>query len=70
MVRLLDADIIAFQELWSKQCLEDVFKAADLADRYQLCFIKDDWYDIAVAAAVRKPWQITQTTTHKLSRRI
>ncbi|HHP7244866.1 MAG TPA: endonuclease/exonuclease/phosphatase family protein [Elainellaceae cyanobacterium] len=61
----LDADIIAFQELWSKQCLEDVFRAAGLENDYQLCFIKDEWYNIAVAAAVRKPWQVVRQQLHK-----
>ena len=61
----LDADVVAFQELWSKQCLIDLFKAADLEDEYELCFIKDEWYNIAVAAAVRKPWQVVSRNTHK-----
>ena len=61
----LDADVIAFQELWAKQCLEDIFHAAGLADDYQLCFIKDEWYNIAVAAAVRKPWSVVETQLHK-----
>lgn len=61
----LDADIIAFQELWSKQCLIDLFVAAGIEDQYELCFIKDKWYNIAVAAAVRKPWRITARQIHK-----
>ncbi len=61
----LDADVIAFQELWSKQCLIDLFEAANLADNYTLHFIKDEWYNIAVAAAVRKPWQVVEHKTHK-----
>ncbi len=65
-VRRLDADVIAFQELWSRQALADVFKAAGLDDRYELAFIKPgDWDGIAVAAAVRKPWRIVETTRHK-----
>ncbi len=52
-------DVIAFQELWSPQCLRDIFAAPALADRYELAFIRDSgWYDIAVAAAVRRPWTI------------
>ena len=35
----LDADVIAFQELWSKQCLIDLFEHAGLTDQYQLHFI-------------------------------
>ena len=61
----LDADVIAFQELWSKPALEAVFDRAGLRDRYALAFIKDQWYDIAVAAAVRAPWRIEQTLRHK-----
>jgi endonuclease/exonuclease/phosphatase family metal-dependent hydrolase len=65
MLAHLDADVIAFQELWSKQCLIDLFKHAGLADNYKLCFIKDKWYNIAVAAAVRKPWQVEKQKLHK-----
>jgi len=65
MVRKLDADIIAFQELWSAQCLRDVFARNGLLDDYELCFIEDSWYDIAVAATVRKPLKVTGKTVHK-----
>jgi hypothetical protein len=59
MLRRLDADIIGFQELWSREALEQAFAAAGLADEYELAFIKPGaWNGIAVAAAVRKPWQI------------
>jgi endonuclease/exonuclease/phosphatase family metal-dependent hydrolase len=62
----LDADVIAFQELWSRQALEEMFAAAALADEYELAFIKDGaWDGIAVAAAVRKPWKIVARTRHK-----
>ncbi|MEM9505269.1 MAG: endonuclease/exonuclease/phosphatase family protein [Cyanobacteria bacterium P01_E01_bin.43] len=64
-LRRLEADVIAFQELWSKQCLIDLFEVADLADEYELCFIKDEWYNIAVAAAVRQPWQVIGHQMHK-----
>ena len=64
-LRRLDADVIAFQELWSKQCLMDLFESADLAKDYALWFIKDEWYNIAVAAAVRKPWKVAERKTHK-----
>ena len=58
-LRALDADVIAFQELWSPQCLRDVFDRARLSAEYELAFIGDGgWYDIAVAAAVRAPWEI------------
>ena len=65
MLHRLDADVIAFQELWSKQCLEDMFQAAGLAEDYTLHFIADQWDTIAVAAAVRKPWAVESTQTHK-----
>lgn len=61
----LDADVIAFQELWAKQCLIDIFQEAGVEAQYELCFIKDKWYNIAVAAAVRKPWKVINRQTHK-----
>ena len=66
ILRRLDADVIAFQELWSPQCLRDIIDAAGLANDYSLAFIRDTgWYDIAVAAAVRRPWTIRAKTVHK-----
>lgn len=68
MLKILDADIIAFQELWSRQCLEDAFEKAELKDQYNLFFINgsdNDWYDIAVAAAVKKPLEVEKWTKHK-----
>lgn len=62
-VKVLDADVIAFQELWSRSCLEDVFNDPDL-EGYELTFINNDgdppWYGIAVALAVRKPWRVSR----------
>lgn len=60
-----DADVIAFQELWSAQPLRDLFERAGLDTQYELHFIGPQWYDIAVAAAVRKPWRVTTKTLHK-----
>lgn len=65
MLHRLDADVIAFQELWSKQCLVDLFEAAGLAENYTLHFIADEWDSIAVAAAVRRPWKVVSSQTHK-----
>lgn len=66
MVRAMDADVIAFQELWSPQCLRDIFADPAIAGDYDLAFIRDTgWYDIAVAAAVRRPWAIRRKTVHK-----
>ncbi len=59
ILKQLDADIIAFQELWSKQALKDLFAHAGLDSDYDLIFIGNNWYDIAVAAAVRKKdWRV------------
>ena len=41
MLRALDAEVIGFQELWFKKCLEDVFEEAGLQNDYELHFIKD-----------------------------
>ena len=58
----VDADVIAFQELWTRACLVDVFSDPRLTD-YELIFIKDginaSWKNIAVAMAVRTPWKVT-----------
>ena len=61
ILQKMNADVIGFQELWSKQSLIDAFTTAELINDYELCFIKDKWYDIAVAAAVRKPWKVSGT---------
>ncbi|NKC33747.1 endonuclease/exonuclease/phosphatase family protein [Falsiroseomonas selenitidurans] len=65
-LRRLDADVIGFQELWSPDALRAVFAQAGLAEDYTLHFIKDGaWDGIAVAAAVRKPWEVTAQQRHK-----
>lgn len=67
MIRKLDADVIAFQELWSPQCLRDIFERVPEAGAYDLAFIREGgWDGIAVAAAVRRPWRIVRTTRHKM----
>ncbi|VAW85162.1 hypothetical protein MNBD_GAMMA17-1772 [hydrothermal vent metagenome] len=65
MLKKVDADVIAFQELWSKQCLEDAFVHAGMNDDYTLHFIKDQWYNIAVAIAVRNSWTVLDKKIHK-----
>jgi endonuclease/exonuclease/phosphatase family metal-dependent hydrolase len=66
MLRHLDADIMAFQELWSPQCLLDLVARAGQDHRYELAFLREEgWYDIAVAAAVRPPWKVLAKTIHK-----
>ena len=58
MLGELDADIIAFQELWKASCLVDAFDAADLSQDYELVFVKQSWRKTAVAVAVRRPWVV------------
>lgn len=69
MLRKLSADVIAFQELWSAEALVYAFRSAGLDGDYTLHTIKDDldqgWYDIAVAAAVRRPWVVRRKRLHK-----
>lgn len=66
MLRHLQADVIAFQELWSRQALVDAFAKAGLTDAYELAFIKNgSWRGITVAAAVRKPWVILERERFK-----
>jgi hypothetical protein len=59
--------VIAFQELWSAQALHDVLARTGMAEAYRFAFIKEpaEWDGIAVAAAVRKPWEIKAWTRHK-----
>jgi endonuclease/exonuclease/phosphatase family metal-dependent hydrolase len=58
-LRRLDADVIAFQELWSHEALADVMTAGGLAETHALAFIKEGaWDGVAVACAVRAPWEI------------
>ena len=58
MLSKIDADVIAFQELWSKSCLEDVLSASGLTN-YTAHYIKKKWYNTAVAIAVKTPWEVT-----------
>ena len=56
-LRELDADVVAIQELWSKSCLDDVLGHPGL-ENYTAHYIKDEWYDIANALIVRRPWTV------------
>ena len=58
MLQELDADVIAFQELWSSQCLVDAFTKANMLNDYELIFIGNSWKNIAVAMAVKSPWKV------------
>lgn len=65
-IRALDADVIAFQEVWSREALADLFAAAGLRGDYAFAFIKEGaWDGVAVAAAVRRPWRIKAAIRHK-----
>ncbi|MCM5506717.1 endonuclease/exonuclease/phosphatase family protein [Vibrio sp. SCSIO 43169] len=57
MLQEMDADIIGFQELWSKECLDDVLSTSELSS-YQPIYLGDEWNNIAVALAIREPWKV------------
>lgn len=42
MLRHLDADVVAFQSLWSPQCLRDVFERAGPDQAYELAFLREE----------------------------
>lgn len=58
MLGELDADIVVFQELWHKDCLDDVLSSPQFSD-YEAVYIKPAWYNIAVALIVKKPWVLS-----------
>lgn len=59
MLQLIDADIIAFQELWRPGCLEAAFDEAGLQGEYALVASDDNPSGIDNAVAVRKPHKVT-----------
>jgi len=61
MVRAVDADVIAFQELWDSDALDDVFATAGLADDYDRV-TSDQKGRISNALAVRAPHHRTFST--------
>jgi endonuclease/exonuclease/phosphatase family metal-dependent hydrolase len=66
MLHRLDADVIAFQEVWSRTALEAVFERAGLSATHGLAFITEGaWDGVAVACAVRAPWEIRGVVRHK-----
>jgi endonuclease/exonuclease/phosphatase family metal-dependent hydrolase len=66
MLHRLDADVVAFQEVWAREALEAVFSAAGLAETHQLAYITEGaWDGVAVACAVRAPWVIHGAVRHK-----
>lgn len=66
MLRRLDADVVVFQEVWSRSALEALIDRAGFSRTHALAFIVDGaWDGVAVAAAVRQPWEIRATRRHK-----
>jgi len=66
MIRRLDADVIAFQEVWSREALEAVLAEDGVDPSYRLAFITEGpWDGVAVACAVRAPWEIRAVARHK-----
>ncbi len=61
MLREVDADVIAFQELWASDALDEVFAAAGLADDYDR-ITTGDRGQINNAVAVRNPHERTFST--------
>jgi len=57
----VDADVIAFQELWNRDALDDVFAAAGLADNYDRV-TSDQVGSIGNAVAIKAPHQRTFST--------
>jgi exonuclease III len=62
MLKKIDADIIAFQELWTPKCLEEAFKEAGLKNDYNLYCENTNEHRISVAAAIRKTLTGTNPT--------
>ena len=58
MLLRVDADVIAFQELWHKDCLDDVLNTPKLSD-YRAVYLGSEWRGIAVALIVRSPWGLS-----------
>ena len=66
MIGRLDADVIAFQEVWSREALEAVLATDGVDPGYRLAFITEGaWDGVAVACAVRAPWEIRAVERHK-----
>ncbi len=62
----LDADVIVFQEVWSREALAAVLAEAGVDPSYRTAFITEGaWDGVAVACAVRAPWEIRGVARHK-----
>ena len=59
--------MIAFQEVWSREALEAVLRAeAGVDPTLPAAFITEGaWDGVAVACAVRAPWEIRAVARHK-----
>lgn len=53
-----NSDVVAFQELWHKDCLDDLLDTPEFSD-YNAIYIGHNWYNIAVALIVRLPWELS-----------
>lgn len=65
MVRRLDADVLAFQELWTPRALHDVFEAAGTASDHTLVTtpeIDRVGERTSVALAVRRPLEVVRSS--------
>lgn len=60
----IDADLIVFQELWHRDCLDDVLSVSELSN-YQPTYIGPQWCNIAVALIVRSPWPVVSNDVIK-----
>ena len=59
-IRIQPATLIAFQEVWREQALQDVFNTAGLQDSYRLvCHASGE--DMNVACAVHRDWEVLST---------
>jgi predicted extracellular nuclease len=66
MIVRLDADVIAFQELWAREALEAVLGRDGVDPGYRPAYIAEGaWDGVAVACAVRAPWEIRAVERHK-----
>ena len=61
-IKDIDADVIACQELWNKECLDEAL--SDLP-QYKAHYIGDTWYNTAVAIIVKQPWEVINKTVIK-----
>ena len=61
ILKELQADIIGFEELWSPECLDDVFNKAGMKSEYELIKTGATPNGVSVALAVRSPHDAVYT---------